>query len=202
MHRVTSRVLVGQELCRNEDYIRSSMAFTDSIFINGLVLSMVPFGCLRILGSNICSYFHRRKLEKALGPVIPVVQQRLLALETSPSQHLDALDWTIELSRAYHQEYKPRRIALQLLHNLWAGSAAPAGLVIQILFQILLKPGYLTPLLNEIVDAISTYGYTEKGFNSMLLLDSFVREINRLYPTGSSQSKDLDQHSPTKVRFS
>ena len=119
--------------------------------------------------------------------ILPIVQQRLAEkAETSKTTpHLDAMDWTIGLTESMPAENNPRRIGLHLLHNLWAGSAAPGGLVTQMVYQTLIEPIYLEPLRAEAEKAISSYGWSEKALNNMPLQDSFIREINRVYPTGS-----------------
>ena len=91
----------------------------------------------------------------------------------------------MELAKFTPGEFEPYRIALQLLHNLWAGIAAPGGIVTQTIYQILMKPDYLEPLRSESAEVISRYGWSDQALNNMLLLDSFIWEFNRLYPTGS-----------------
>ena len=188
---------MSAELCRNEDFLTCSQNFTDSLFVNGLALSMIPFGPFRRLGSWIGSVDHRRNLYKAVQTVLPEVSRRMAeeAHEDIKRSRIDAIFWTLELARNAPGEYESYRITLQLLHNLWAGSAAPGGLVTQVVFQILMKPEYLEPLRSESAEVVSRYGSSDQALNSMPLLDSFIREINRLYPTGSG---DL-LPSPVKV---
>ena len=178
---------MSAELCRNEDFLTCSQKFMDSLFMNGLALSMIPFGPLRRLGSWVGSLNHRRNLHKAVQTVLPEVSRWMAeeAHDDKKGSRLDAMSWTMELARYAPGEYESYRIALQLLHNLWAGSAAPGGLVTQVVFQILMKPEYLEPLRSESAEVVSRYGWSDQALNNMPLLDSFIREINRLYPTGS-----------------
>ena len=178
---------MSAELCRNEDFLTCSQKFTDSLFMNGLALSMIPFGPFRKLGSWVGSVGHRRNLQKAVQTVLPEVSRRMAeeAYDDAKRSRLDAICWTLELARYAPGEYESYRIALQLLHNLWAGSAAPGGLVTQVVFQVLMKPEYLEPLRSESAEVVSRYGWSDQALNNMPLLDSFIREINRLYPTGS-----------------
>lgn len=198
MHRVTSRILIGPELCRDEAYLKASQSLGDSIFINGLVMSMLPPfpGPVRKLLKRTLSIFHKRVLRRAVNVVLPTVQRRFDEFEAVHSDgnntegedvHLDAIQWTLSLTKStYTKEHNPERIALSLLHNLWAGSAAPGGTVTQMVYQVLLEPDYLAPLRTEAEQALALHGgYTERGLNNMPLLDSFIRELNRLYPTGA-----------------
>ena len=187
MHRVTSRILIGPEICRNNDYLNQSMEFTESIFVNGLALTMMPMGPLRKIISWIFSFRHRQKLKKIVKLLLPIVERRLYEFQNSVeiAHNLDAMDWTIELTKSVPVENMAHRITLHLLHNLWAGSAAPSGLVTQMVFQMLMEPMYLEPLRAEAEEAISSKGWSDKALKDMPLQDSFIREINRVYPTGA-----------------
>ena len=55
-------------------------------------------------------------------------------------------------------------------------------IITQMLFHILNDPSYLELLRREAEDAIAKHGWSEKIINSLPLQDSFIREINRMYP--------------------
>lgn len=196
MHRTTSRILMGHELCRDDAYLRTSQSLTDSIFVYGLAMSMLPMrSLLRGAYDFIFSIFHRRALNKALMVILPVVESRFAEFQTrSPGpinkqeEHCDSIEWSLSLTKGNPKEHNPHWIAYSLLHNIWAGSAAPGGLVTQMVFQVLMEQPekYLEPLRSEVQTALDKHGgYTDKALNSMVNLDSFVREISRVYPTGS-----------------
>ena len=188
MHRVTSRILIGRELCRDESFLIISLDFTKSIFVSAMTLTMLPLGPFRRFASWIGSFPHRRRLGKALRLVVPIVEQCLAtSSHKSSTRCQDALEWTIEVSESVPNENSPRRIACQLLHDLWAGSAAPGGVVTEMLFQILWEPRYWSPLQTECEKAVANHGWSEKALMNMPLLDSFIKEICRLHPTGSGQ---------------
>ena len=165
------------------------MKFVESIFVNALVIAKLPLGPFRSWLAWPLSFLHRRRLEKSLKILLPVVEKRIAerAASMKTSDRLDAIEWTLALSESEIEDEDPRRLALELLHNLWAGSSAPGGLVTEMLFQVLIEPDYLEPLRNEAQDAVSQYGWSEKMLNSLHLLDSFIKEINRLFPTGSGE---------------
>ncbi|KAL1856866.1 hypothetical protein Daus18300_010629 [Diaporthe australafricana] len=193
MHRTTSRILIGEELCRNDDYFKTSQRFSDSIFIHGLIMSMLPFrSMLRSVYDLLLTRFHLRNLRKAMEVILPVVQARFKNFQERESSseerrpvNLDAIEWSLEYSKGSAKEHDPHWIALSLLHNIWAGSAAPGGLVTQMVFQVLMEPQHLSPLRAEAEAALSPHGYTDKALGSMHLMDSLIRELNRVYPTGA-----------------
>jgi aspirochlorine biosynthesis cytochrome P450 monooxygenase len=185
-HRSASRILVGEELCRDKVFVEASMAFIMSLFMTALIIVKLPLGALRNLLSWPLSLLHRRKLERCVMMLQPVVERRIRELKAgfSPSDHSDAIDWTLSLPIS-DSEMSPRLVALEIMHNLWAGSSAPGGLLTEMLFQLLMEPDYLSPLRHEAHAAIAEGGWTEKALNSLPLQDSFIREINRVYPAGS-----------------
>ncbi|KAI1778805.1 putative cytochrome P450 monooxygenase [Hypoxylon cercidicola] len=191
MHRTTSRVLIGSELCRDETYLNSSKTLANSIFVNGLIMTMLPLGHFRRVACYLLSVFHRINIRRAMRVILPVVEQRFNEFQTQldsakdGEERLDAIEWSLDLSRGDINEHNPQWIALSLLHNLWAGSAAPGGLVTQMVFQVLLEPQYLEPLRTEAENAFRAHGYTDIALSSMILMDSFIRELNRLHPTGA-----------------
>ena len=179
--------MIGEELCRNEQFIESSIKFVESIFANALVIVKLPLGPLRSWLAWPLSFLHRHRLGQSLKILLPVVEKRISerAAGMNTSDRLDAIEWTLALSEGEAEDEDPRRLTLELLHNLWAGSSAPGGLVTEMLFQVLMEPDYMIILRNEAQDAVSKYGWSEKTLNSLHLQDSFIREINRLFPTGS-----------------
>lgn len=130
MHRVTSCFLLCRELGRNSNFIDLYMRSTESIFMNGIALTLIPLGPFRKIGSWIGSFRHGR-LDSALQVLLPFVTQRFATRSSSsmPASPLNALEWTIELTEGTSEQFNARRIALYLLHNLWAGSSATGGLL-------------------------------------------------------------------------
>jgi hypothetical protein len=200
MHRVTSRILVGPELCRDDKFTSVTMDTGEGIFMNAVLmvfLSVFPFslGPLEGIGSWIGTrlFGHTRALQRATNIILPVVQKRIRdkEIERGVANHVDAIEWTIQAANSIPNETDPHRLTHQVIHNLWAGSSAPGALVTQLLFQVLAHAEYVDPLRNEIEDLVSKHGWVEKTLNGMVLLDSFIRETNRLYPAGCGKNKVL-----------
>ena len=158
--------------------------------INALVLSLIPTAIFRETVCYLISYFHRRNLTAVMKYVLPMVEQRIVERTKldSPERPADAIEWTIEQQEASPQGVDARKVSLDVLHNLWAGSAAPGGMVAQMVTQVLMEPEYLAPLREEVASAVSAHGWTDKALNTMVMMDSFIRELGRLYPTGSVSS--------------
>lgn len=163
-----------------------------SIFFTALVIVKLPLGPLRWWLAYPLSAWHRRKLSQCVEMVRPVLQKRLDERRRNEDcqvdkPELDAIEWSLMLS-PLSTAADIEVLATELMHNLWAGTSAPGGLVTDIIFQILLQPEYKDPLIQEANEALQGADHwTERSLNQLPLLDSFIREINRLYPTGSSR---------------
>ncbi|KAI0392801.1 cytochrome P450 [Xylariaceae sp. FL0594] len=191
VHRSASRILVGEELCRDEAFIHESSGFVMSIFFTALIIIKLPLGPLREWLAYPLSAWHRRKLARCADMLMPVLEKRIAEWHNrdtnerpTPSSSLDSIEWFLMLS---DEAVDKNRLAAELMHNLWAGTSAPGGLVTEIIFQLLQQPQYKSPLLSESVEALrrSNGRWTEKALSRLVLVDSFIRETNRLHPTGS-----------------
>lgn len=190
VHRAACRILVGEELCRDEDFIRESTAFVISIFITALIIVKLPLGPMRNWLAYPISIWHRRKLNRCTKMILPVLTDRIAEHSSQgglQESRLDAIEWFLMLYS--RDNVNQQRLAAELMHGLWAGTSAPGGLVTEVIFQLLLEPQYKEPLLKEAVEALGDDNrWTEKALGRLPLLDSFIRETNRLNPTGSSMN--------------
>ncbi|KAH6666347.1 cytochrome P450 [Halenospora varia] len=185
-HRTATRVLIEETLCRDETFIRLSMSLLESIFVTGLIIVKLPLGPLRGLLAWPISSLHRWKLRCCMHVLLPVVRKRVEESRSgAESKRLDAIQWTLDLFPETAENTDYDRFMKELLHNLWAGSSAPGGMMTEIIFQLLLHPEDLKALQKEASEAFRQYGWSEKMLINLHLLDSFIRETNRLFPTGS-----------------
>lgn len=127
--------------------------------------------------------------------LLPVIKSRIennkAASNTEPE--LDSIQWTLDLFPETLYEFDRRRFAHELLHNLWAGSAAPGGMITEVIFQLLLRQGEFLAVKDEVERSHAEYGWSERMINALSLLDSFIRETNRLFPTGSGTFCSYDE---------
>ncbi|KAI0421696.1 cytochrome P450 [Xylaria grammica] len=186
-HRVAVRFLIGKELCRNEVFIKRSMSMLQSLFVSALLTAKLPLGRCREFFAHPISLFHQWRLWQCTDMLLPVIKSRIenskAASNTEPE--LDSIQWTLYLFPETLYEFDRRKFAHELLHNLWAGSAAPGGMITEVVFQLLLRQGEFLAVKDEVERSHAEYGWSERMINALSLLDSFIRETNRLFPTGS-----------------
>ncbi|OJD30993.1 membrane dipeptidase [Diplodia corticola] len=180
-HRITCRILLGKELARNKDFVERSQSFNRSLFISAILINGVALGPLRSLIAWIAAVKHRADLARCTKHLMPKIEQT----RSQMGEYDDAVKWMIELAGDDAVESKPQRLAHQLMHLMFAGSSAPGGLVVQMVYQILTSPEYVEPLRREMATTLEeTGGFTASFLSRTPLLESFMRETMRLYPTG------------------
>ncbi|KAF2446675.1 cytochrome P450 [Karstenula rhodostoma CBS 690.94] len=129
---------------------------------------------------------HTWKLQKCAKMLKPVVTARLQKRGESKGGSVegdrpDAMDWAIEQGAHDPQLNDADVLTEELLHNLWPVNSAPGGLMMPIVYRLCL---YREPLKKKAQAAMAEHGWSEKALSKLHMQDSFVRGINRLYPTG------------------
>ncbi|KAI0516995.1 cytochrome P450 [Xylaria bambusicola] len=185
-HRIAARFLIGKELCRDELFIKRSMSMLQSLFVTALVTAKLPLGRCRSFFAHPISLFHQWRLWQCTNMLLPVIESRIEEVQrTSTGSQVDAIQWTLDLIPETLRSVNHRRFAHELLHNLWAGSAAPGGMITEVLYQLLIHQENFVAIKEEIENSHAEHGWSEGMINALSLLDSFIRETNRLLPTGS-----------------
>ena len=192
-HRVACRFMIGPGLCRDEAFVGSSATFLESIFLNALIIVKLPLGPFREALAKPLSYFHARKLRHSVRLLLPYLVERIAEHgENKLAEYTDAISWTLEFPDADPKHNRADYLARELLHGLWAASSAPGGMMTEMLYQLLMEPKYLDHLRDEADAALSENGgWNEKTLDGLPLLDSFIREVNRMYPTGAGETRTI-----------
>jgi cytochrome P450 len=194
VHRAATRVMIGTELCRDEKFLKDTTSLLESIFFTAIITVNLPLGPFRPALAWLLTLPHRLKLKKCAKKLQPIVEKRIKnrQVETNGNSHGkhigDAIEWTLDLVKGDPKYDTPERLTHELLHNLWAASSAPGGMMTEIVFQMLTYPEYMEPLREEAQKSVQESGWTEKMLANLHLQDSFIREVNRLLPTGASKS--------------
>ncbi|KAI0455767.1 cytochrome P450 monooxygenase [Xylaria acuta] len=183
-HRVVSRLLAGEELSRDEDFIHLSLKFGDSVFVTGLIISQLPLGPFRGIVGWLIALYHRWMLYRIVRVVEPVIARRMSEARTSKTvpRYDDSIEWAIKLNDPPQRD--SRTITLEMLHILEAAAGAPGAMMSEMIYQLLVEPHYFQPLRDEIRDARKGARSTDETIQKLRLMDSFLMETNRMYPVG------------------
>lgn len=137
--------MIGPELCRDKDFLDNTTGLLESIFATAIVIVTLPLGPFRGMLSPLFTLPHKWKLQKCAKMLKPVVTARLKKWGESKGGSVegdmsDAMDWAIEQGAHDPQLNDADVLTEELLHNLWAASSAPGGLMTQIVYQLCLEP--------------------------------------------------------------
>ncbi|TDZ23970.1 Cytochrome P450 monooxygenase TRI1 [Colletotrichum orbiculare MAFF 240422] len=193
--RISSRVFLGDQLCRNEAWLEITKGYTMNGFASADRLREWP----RILRPIVHWFLPgcqkaRSQLVEAARILKPVLAERCAlraaaaAEGREPPFFNDAIDWFEQASKGAH--YDPA------ISQLFLSSVAihtTTDLLNAVLTDIAKNPEILEPLRREILTVLKQGGWQKTSLYSMKLLDSVVKETQRLKPLqlASMQRKSL-----------
>ncbi|UQC91170.1 ent-kaurene oxidase [Colletotrichum lupini] len=184
--RLSSRVFLGPELCRNEDWLRITKDYTVLSFTAAVKLRAVPFRLRPLLHwfSADCRRT-RESLAEAQKLIAPVIEKRRAekraaaaggqATETPVSN--DAIEWAEAEAQggAYDAATFQLTLSFVAIHTT-------TDLLAQTLIYLAREPELIDPLRAEIVEVLKAEGWKKSALYNMKLLDSAIKETQRMKP--------------------
>ncbi|KAK1527088.1 ent-kaurene oxidase [Colletotrichum costaricense] len=186
--RLSSRVFLGDELCRNDAWIKITGSYSINTFSSAEVLRQYPH-YLR----HIACYFIpqcrllREQVAEARRVLNPVLEKRewekktaLAEGRTEPS-YKDAIQWVME--EAQGSTFDP--VGAQLGLSVVAIHTT-TDLATETMLRLMVRPQLMEDVRAEIVAVLRKEGWTKSALFNMKLLDSVIKEAQRLKPTTSA----------------
>lgn len=189
--RLSSRVFLGPELCRNEAWLNITVMYVVDCFIAAERLRIVPKPLRRIVHWFMPSCKrvrgHVAEVRSIIQPVIDArAREKRAAVEQGRPipTYDDAIEWAEEESA--RSKYDPALFQLSI-----AGAAihTTTDLVTQVILNILPKPDLVAALRAEIIDVLSREGWAKTSLYNLKLMDSVMKETQRLKPIQSGMSQ-------------
>lgn len=190
--RVTNRLLVGQETCRDDVFLRSMVRFTDDVVRTSFLLHAFPRILHPIVG-RLLTIPNRLHWRAASRRVLPVIRQRLEDMRRSEAGELkgwtppeDFVTWDIRLAMAEGKTFEldPVVISKRLLPINFAAIHTTVLTGHSWMLDILSSPPserVVDTLLDEILAHKPPTGtWTKQALTSLLRVDSSIRESQRL----------------------
>ncbi|USP74760.1 hypothetical protein yc1106_02034 [Curvularia clavata] len=182
--RLSSRVFLGDRLCRNDDWLKATKEYTVNMFQAAFRLTLVP-PYLRFLVpifSKECRTV-REQLQRSQELVKPVIEERRLLKEQARKagkpvpKFNDAIEWGEAECKGI--SYDPA--SLQLLLS-FAAIHTTSDLLTKIMLLLAREPQLMDPLREEIVRVLKKDGWSKSSLYNMKLLDSTMKEAQRFLP--------------------
>ncbi|GJC78837.1 cytochrome P450 monooxygenase eqxH [Colletotrichum liriopes] len=186
--RLSSRVFLGTEVCRNEDWLAITKSYTVNAFLSAEILRPYPSWLRYVAHWFIpqCKAL-RRQVSDSRSIIRPVLQKRRSlrqqALEKGqpvPSFN-DGIDWFEEESKGRDYDVVGAQLGLSVV-----AIHTTTDLLVETMLRIAEHPELFDALRKEIVEVLSVEGWKKTALFNMKLMDSVLKESQRLKPITSA----------------
>ncbi|EJF59354.1 cytochrome P450 [Dichomitus squalens LYAD-421 SS1] len=179
--RASSRIFVGQPLCRNEDYLKIALDFTMDVVNDRLTMSKMP----DFLRTPVMSWTSstRRSVARSIPLLKPIIDQRKALMEEYGADWTDkpkdVLQWVLD--EAVPRNLSDERVAMRLHLVNFAAIHTSSNSLVHALYDLGAFPEYIQPIRDEIESIVAVDGWTKEGISKMSKLDSLLRESQRIH---------------------
>ncbi|CRK18591.1 hypothetical protein BN1708_012401 [Verticillium longisporum] len=184
--RLSSRVFLGPEVARNEDWLSITKSYTIHGFLAAEQLRNYSPWWRRLANQFLpeCRLV-RRQLVEARAIIGPVMQKRRDDRQQAADRGLplpafnDALDWFEAESHgsAYDAAICQLSLSTAAIHTT-------TDLLTKVMFNMAKHPEIVADLRQEIVSVLAAEGWKKTALYNLKLLDSVVKESQRMRPVG------------------
>ncbi|GKT47702.1 cytochrome P450 monooxygenase TRI1 [Colletotrichum spaethianum] len=184
--RISSRVFLGTELCRNKSWLEITKNYT----LNGFTAA----DRLREYPPFLRNFVHwflpgcqsaRKQIQEATAIIKPIVDKRhalkaqAIAEGRSVPEYHDAIEWFEQASVSKGTPHNP---ALSQLFLSTVAIHTTTDLLGQVLVDLAKHPEIIKDLQKEVLDVLKDGGWKKTSLYSMKLLDSVIKESQRIKP--------------------
>lgn len=192
--RLSSRVFIGEELCRNEEWIKASSEYTTAAFTYGDVLRAWPRSLRPLVHWFMPEAKEvREKLDSARRALKPLLEQRqtrkaeAMVQGKRPPVYNDSLEWfEQEYTTAYDPAVAQITLSIVAIHTT-------SDLLQMTMYSVARHPELFTPLREEVIQVLGSHGLTKQALYDLKLMDSVIKEAQRMKPVllGTLQDPQL-----------
>ncbi|KAJ5689253.1 hypothetical protein N7462_003645 [Penicillium macrosclerotiorum] len=192
--RATSRVVAGDSLRRNEEWLNTASSYSVNVGVTILLLRPFP----KFLRPFVALFLPSvRQMKQQLRFVkdlfIPMINERRAAEAAATSDYIkpdDFLQWMMDMAED-EQDMDPEALAHHMLILMSLAVVHTSSIAMcHALYDLICMPEYQEPLRVEIRKTLSSgwNNATKSSFDSQRRLDSFLRESQRFGPPGEFHS--------------
>lgn len=222
--RSSSRVFLGKDLCRNDEWLEIAKGYTVNAFVGAFRLRLMPK-----LARPIAQWFipqlstlraivraARRLIDAEVKKQASVVDEALRA-GSKPPKLVNTLRWMYEIAKGRKVDYTGAQLAFTMVRCLTGNfsephaclnrhvnsllskvaMAAQSALHAQAIINICDRPELLNELRKEIIAVIGEHGWRNASLHKLELMDSYLKEIQRVHPANAGMSDKWPNFSRT-----
>ena len=187
--RVSSRVFLGAELCRNRRWLDIAKTFTVDSFALSFLMRMTPallrpFTYLALPHSSRL----RKSVRDARKLILPEVQRRKAAVDAAraagekPPKVADTIGWMYDVAKGRDLDFVCGQLSLTMAAIHTTTESACRALI-----DICDHPELAQQLREEIIDVVGREGWAKTTLYKLKLMDSFLKESQRATPLAISK---------------
>jgi cytochrome P450 len=192
-------VFVGPDLSQNPEYLDCAANYTIYLVAAIRAIKKVRPVFRPLLVPRLPEIRRLRAMEKkAVDYHKPIVRARMAAAKNDPNwqQPDDMLQWLLKRGKE-HGFTSVERLAKTQLGLIFAAIHTTSMTATNILYTLAVTPEYIEPLREEIRYVMSQNGgeITTRALQGMEKMDSYMKEVTRVYTPGISKSICLTPES-------
>lgn len=183
--RLSTRIFLGPELCRNEEWLEMLINYTVEAFLAVHELRKYPAFIRPLVNLYLPGPRRVRAIiasaRALIGPEIEKRRKRDAALEAKGERvkGKDTVRWMDEVAKG--RPYDP--IINQLFFSV-AALHTTSDLLTHAMYDLVGHPEVMDELREEVRRVIQEEGWKKTSLYKMKLMDSFLKESQRMNPTG------------------
>ncbi|CAI6336647.1 unnamed protein product [Periconia digitata] len=190
--KITNRMLVGEPLCRNDEYLANMMGFTMDVIRTSILFAITPSFLQPIVG-NIAGLAPKYHYWRSSRMSVPVIKQRLDDIQQKDAgnpefknwqEPNDYITWHLRTAMAEGRtdELQPSSVSLRILPLNFASIHTTSLTGSAALLDILASPPDVAASLRE--EALRVYNesgqkWDKHALSRMYRMDSAIRESQR-----------------------
>ncbi|TVY15730.1 Cytochrome P450 monooxygenase tenB, partial [Lachnellula arida] len=182
--RISNRVLVGPELCRDEDYLYNSSRFNRWVVLLSAVISLFPQSSKRIIGP-IVTYGNYQLYLNMTKFILPIWKRQTSSFSEARPKENNYVQWCLDHAKTEDErgsDMITKRLAALSFAAIQSSVITSANLLFDLAASPL-TPMYLQTVRNDVSTNLeAAHGrWTKVALSRMLTLDSILRESMRLW---------------------
>lgn len=186
--KVSGRIFVGPELCRTEEYIDTAINYTVMTMQAVHAITNVVKSERKSKADALPEVKELKARQKVANEFIkPVIEARKKAMRENPDFQKpdDTLQWILDDGQSKYGEQDDQELTEIQLSLTFAAIHTTTMTATNAMYCLAVMPDLVPELREEVRTVLKEYGdFTSAALQKMKKLDSFLREVMRVYPLG------------------
>lgn len=191
--RISARIFVGPQLTRDDNWIQTSIKYSDQATVTTMILRAFPKGMHPFIVWLIPSFWRTKYwVKRGQQLLVPVINARRVAERDDPSYQKpsDFLQWMMD--GADDNDSVPEKLAIRELVMGLASVHTTTMAAAHALYDLCERPEYVEPLREELRTVLQEDGGWQKmTVHKLRKMDSFLKESQRLNPASLCRQRKI-----------